>query len=194
MKPTSYRINNLTTSIIEVFEHDPRAQHASIPTPFQLHVKLLRELDQRFVIICPKCNGEGTYTYGEGFSYARLSPCYVCKGLGYFEDCYTTDCQHYIRSTIISSRGPHAGKLKSRLPSYITKHVPDITRQRYNRAYYVWRMTRFHGGVDMTMPMMASVNCGHDPLIYELDAMADAIAQKAFGSNMRAAQRWTEVL
>jgi hypothetical protein len=194
MRATSYRINNLTANSIEVFEHDPRAQHASIPTPFQLHVKLLRELDQRFTIICNQCEGKGQYMYMEGSPAARLSRCYICEGLGYFEDCYTTDCQHHIQSTIISSRGPHAGKLKSRVPSYAPKGVNDITKQRHNRAYYVWRMARFHGGADMTMPMTASMNCGHDPLIYELDAMADAVAQKAFGSNMRAVQRWMGVL
>jgi len=186
---TTYRVNNLTTNSIEAFEHNPRAQHASIPTPFQLHVKLLRESDQRFTIICDRCGGDGTY---RGFGAMR--PCFTCEGLGYFEDCYTTDCQHYIQSSIITSRGAHAGKLKSRVPSYAPNGVDDITRQRHNRAYYVWRMARFHGGVDMSMPMTASMNSCYDPLIYELDAMADAVAQKAFGSNMRAAQRWSTSL
>jgi hypothetical protein len=186
---TAYRVNNLTNSTSEAFEHNPRAQHASIPTPFQLHVKLLRESDQRFTIICPKCEGNRSCV---GFGM-HVVPCTACAGEGFFEDVYTTACQLYIHEAIISSRGVAAGKLKSRLSSG-TRDRHIMVRQRHNRAYYVWRMARFYGGVDMSMPMTASMNCHHDPLIYELDAMANALAQKAFGSNMHAAQRWTGVL
>jgi hypothetical protein len=58
------------------------------------------------------------------------------------------------------------------------------------RAYYVWRMARFHGGVDTTIPFTASVRTHADPWVAELDAMADKVAEDQFGSNLQAAARW----
>ena len=58
-------------------------------------------------------------------------------------------------------------------------------------AYYVWRMARFHGGVDVTMPIMASLFAPKDKvLLATLDTLADVIAKESFGTNMAAARRW----
>lgn len=66
------------------------------------------------------------------------------------------------------------------------------------RAYYVWRMARFHGGRDMTMPMMATCLCnnrseGASNMVV-LDALADKIAEKSFGSSLQAAHTWCRAL
>jgi hypothetical protein len=58
------------------------------------------------------------------------------------------------------------------------------------RAYYVWRLAQFHGGVDMRMPMVAGMVVRGDPFLDDLDALADETAKKFLGSNMRAAARW----
>jgi len=73
----------------------------------------------------------------------------------------------------------------------------DDGTQAGNRAYYVWKMARFHGGADgpnLHGPMYASVTLGNDEHREWLDNLADAIAQQAYGSNMRAAQAWKDVL
>jgi hypothetical protein len=62
------------------------------------------------------------------------------------------------------------------------------------RAYYVWRMARFHGGADVTMPMSASMDVSGDPFRVELDAIADAVAKRVFGTDLAAAHRWGRVL
>ena len=63
-------------------------------------------------------------------------------------------------------------------------------RPKDRRAYYVWRVARFHGGVDMTMPVMASVEIHGDPYRAELDALTDAMERKYLGSDLRAARIW----
>lgn len=64
------------------------------------------------------------------------------------------------------------------------------------RAYYVWRMARFNGGIDMTMPMSADLVVRGDPFRAKLDALADAVAKRAFGLDMsaarKAAQTWRD--
>jgi hypothetical protein len=79
--------------------------------------------------------------------------------------------------------------IKGRAPGTLRSKAPTE-----RRAYYVWRMARFHGGADMCMPMMAQIRCSGDPYLPELDSLADAVAKVAYGSNMRAAQRWAPLL
>lgn len=62
------------------------------------------------------------------------------------------------------------------------------------RAYYVWRMARFHGGADVTMPMGAMLECHGDPWTKELDVLADAVAKRVFGTDLAAAHRWGSAL
>lgn len=68
------------------------------------------------------------------------------------------------------------------------------TRPKSTRAYYVWRMARFHGGADVTMPVCATMDIAGDPFTKELDILADAVARKVHGSDMRAALRWGRAL
>lgn len=59
-----------------------------------------------------------------------------------------------------------------------------------SRAYYVWRMARFHGGVDCKMPVAAFTLCKDDPALEELEAMAVELAEKNFGTSNGAALVW----
>ena len=67
-------------------------------------------------------------------------------------------------------------------------------RPKSDRAYYVWRLARFHGGKDMTMPVMASVYIHGDPFVDELNKIADDTAKKYFGTDIAAAKRWGRAL
>lgn len=64
-----------------------------------------------------------------------------------------------------------------------------------SRAYYVWRLARFHGGEDVTLPMAAfSGRAGKDPYREALDQLADAVAMAAFGTDRAGAYRWGSLL
>lgn len=67
------------------------------------------------------------------------------------------------------------------------------------QAYYVWRMARFHGGADITMPpimAMLFVDSRHYSQgdISELDRFADTLAEETFGTSMAVALRWGRAL
>ena len=63
-----------------------------------------------------------------------------------------------------------------------------------HRAYYVWRLARFHGGVDVTIPMVAMIRIEGDPYIRELDELAEETARRWCGSDLVAASRWGALL
>jgi len=58
------------------------------------------------------------------------------------------------------------------------------------RAYFVWRMARFHGGEDLSMPIQALQVIGDDEALPDLKEMADKLAKRFFGSDMRAVNRF----
>jgi len=138
---------------------------------------------------CLRCKGTGT-TFSKGFTYGdkvypdKTETCTRCKG----EKVYPAPNLDTILEQITTSRGAPPGKRKFRaaFPSTL-KHWSDRAAA---RAYYVWRLARFHGGKDMTMPMTAETVIGGDPFHKELEAMSDAVAKAYFGTDMAAAQRW----
>jgi hypothetical protein len=98
-----------------------------------------------------------------------------------------------IFAAVTTARGAAKGSRRFR------QSPPELWKQSNQgvdnrRAYYVWRMARFHGGADVTMPMMADLFCGRDCWRPELDAYAEALAIKVFGTDMAAAHRWSSVL
>ena len=131
---------------------------------------------------CPACKGTGKLPEikYEGGSFAA-SICYDCKGRGDFPP---VDIENLLQRI----KGRKAGTIKSVMTSYLPAGEKDELA--YRRAYYVWRMARFHGGKDMTMPVVAAMGIGSDPFIKELNEIVDAVAKTAFGSNMRAAYAW----
>ena len=138
---------------------------------------------------CLRCKGTGT-TFSKGFTYGdktypdRTETCTRCKG----EKVYQEPNLSTIMEQITTERGAPKGsrKFRAAFPSNL-KHWSDRDAA---RAYYVWRLARFHGGKDMTMPMTAETVIGGDPFHKELETMADAVAKIYFGTDMAAARRW----
>jgi hypothetical protein len=118
---------------------------------------------------CKSCKGSRLAYHLDGFPDR---PCYSCEGKGYFEPLNIPS----ILQEIKGRKGLCSKRPKS------------------DRAYFIWRLARFHGGVDVTMPMMAECAIHGDPFDKELDALADAVAKKVFGTNMAAANRWGKLL
>ena len=122
---------------------------------------------------CPRCEGKGTHTDTWGSKETR--ECYNCNGKCLF---YPPDFK-LIMDQIKGRKGLRTSR-------------PD--RELGGRPYYVWRMARFHGGIDVTMPVMAGLELGSDPFTPELDLFADEVAHICFGTNMAAACRWGSLL
>lgn len=126
---------------------------------------------------CDSCKGSGQYireafSY-EGKDYPRyVRACLSCNGAGTLP---TPDVQSIIKA--IKGRKGLCSK-----------------RPKDGRAYYVWRMARFHGGADVTMPIGAMTEIHGDPWRPELDKIADRVARKVFGSDLAAAHRWGRAL
>ena len=131
---------------------------------------------------CPDCNG-GTR---ERF-FRPEEPCLTCKGAA-----KVTVDREPILAAIFTSRGG-----TRRLRSAVSPAMRDV----YG-AEYVWRMARFHGGADVTMPVTCfySVGChgiidaGARAVLDVLDPIADEVAKEAFGTNLGAAARWAPLL
>lgn len=123
---------------------------------------------------CKRCDGTGinvsrgfTTASGEHFPEIR-SKCWSCEGNGTFAPLDIPA----ILTEIKGRKGLRSARPKSA------------------RAYYIWRMARFHGGVDVTMPVCASLDNDGDPFLKELDALADAVAKRVYGTDKAAAYRW----
>jgi hypothetical protein len=126
---------------------------------------------------CPKCHGSGQI-FRAGFTYENrtypdeMRQCLDCEGRGNFAPIDVVA----IHAAIKGRNG-----LRSKRPEN-------------RRAYYVWRMARFHGGADVTMPVIAMMELGDDPFRPELDILADAVARRVYGSDLAAAYRWRGAL
>lgn len=143
---------------------------------------------------CKRCKGEGTTT-SQGFTTesgkvypTTTSTCSRCKGAKTF----TAPDMKALLMLVTTGRGMPEGKRKVRT-------APDKKWDQYNsaegaRAYYVWRIARFHGGKDVTMPMTASMVISGDPFQDELEALASFIAKKGFGTDLAGASRWGVLL
>lgn len=124
----------------------------------------LEQLHAAETLPCTRCEGAGN-------SRSDASrPCPFCDGRGRFG---RPDVTHLV--DMIKGRKP--GTLRSRRPD------PD-------RAYYVWRMARFHGGADVTMPMNASFAVTGDPYVPYLDVVADKVAKAVYGTDLAGSVRW----
>jgi hypothetical protein len=140
---------------------------------------------------CTVCKGSKVrvseaFTSLEGKVYPRTEyKCVSCDGHGAFEPVN----EDAIIAAITATRGKNKGKLRAAFTSPTSKEGHEAAR-----AYYVWRIARFHGGADVTLPIMAEMVVRGDPFRAELDAIADKVAEAAFGSKYRAAARWGRAL
>jgi len=137
--------------------------------------------------ICTRCNGEKV-THSKGFTSVdgrvypdRTDPCYCCEGRGEFPEFSAGP----ILALIIAKQGKNKGKLRAAMVSPLRGDGVDAAR-----AYYVWRLARFHGGKDVTLPMMADMVIRGDPCKKELDELSEEVAKHSFGTDMAAALRW----
>jgi len=140
---------------------------------------------------CEVCKGEKilkspgfTAVSGEVYPPTERA-CISCEGRGEFPEIDVAN----ILKRILVSQGKNKGKVKAAFPSPFRSESVNATR-----AYYVWRMARFHGGKDVTMPMTASMMSRGDPFRDELDAIVDQVAKAAFGTDLAAALRWKGLL
>lgn len=142
---------------------------------------------------CTRCEGKGT-TFHQGFTYGEKTypdetkVCSRCKGAKTF----TAPDYKVIFEMVTTGRGMADGKRKVRASADKKwNHYNDMNGA---RAYYVWRLARFHGGKDVTMPMMAGIAIGGDPFVAELDKLSELIAKRVFGTDMAGASRWGVLL
>lgn len=113
-------------------------------------------------------------------------PCPTCDGRGDFPKVELAS----ILERIFAKQGKNKGKLRASMTS---PWGEDATVEA-SRAYYVWRLARFDGGIDVRMPVMAGLACHGDPFQKELDLIASAIAKRAFGSDMAGALVWAKAM
>ncbi len=139
---------------------------------------------------CTRCNGSGSVTY-QGFTTLngevvpdRTNTCSCCNGEGFFPPID----QSGIVQAIVATRGKNKGSIRAAMVSPLRKDGPEAAR-----AYYVWRLARFHGGKDMTMPVAADMVVRGDPFKKELDSLAETCAKAFFGTDLAAALRWAKV-
>lgn len=138
---------------------------------------------------CTRCNGtcrvHSKWAVENGYEGPEGKVCVFCKGTGQFEG---LDVQAIV-DTLFTKRGK-TRRFRKSFPQKL-----DHYSSRFGaRCYYVWRLARFHGGADVTMPMTADMLTHADPFKKELDAMADIVAKKVFGTDKAAAYRWGRVL
>jgi len=129
---------------------------------------------------CESCKGKGKHdarTLSTGYLIAEKS-CFSCKGTGTFQPINESE----ILNAILVSPKNKKPRLRSTKP------------KGNDRAAYVWRMARFHGGVDTHLPIIASLDVNGDPFRKELDALSDRVAREYLGTDMAAAVTWGKAL
>jgi hypothetical protein len=142
---------------------------------------------------CKKCKGTGQHDhfwhYDEttGKGYFGPGPCEYCGTTGKIAK---PDFNTIFLTVTKGKKGDDKRSFRNSKP----KFENEFKNPAEGRAYYVWRMVRFHGGADVTMPVVASMCVNYDPYERELDAFAGKIAKAAFGTEMAATYRWANAL
>lgn len=125
---------------------------------------------------CRRCNGSKltiheAWTAMDGRNFPRREqPCLWCDGVGIFEKPDIIELTKAIK-------GRKPGKLRSKRP--------DDTR-----AYFIWRMVRFHTGDDVCLPMMAQMDISADPYRELLEVVAEEVAAHLTGHTSAGRARW----
>jgi hypothetical protein len=141
------------------------------------------DLKQQFeaaTLPCKRCNGTGITVY-EGFTsvdgtvYPRKEKtCIWCDGALHFE-------RPNLAELVKAIKGRKPGKLRSKRP--------DDTR-----AYFIWRMARFHTGDDVCLPMAAQMDIAADPYREMLELTAELVAQRLTGHTSAGRARWRSAM
>ena len=133
----------------------------------------LEQLHNTDYLPCTRCEGTTVLTYPSMPDIAPR-PCPFCDGRGHF---HLVDVQFLI------------DRIKGRKPGTLRSKRPDD-----DRAWYVWRMARFHGGADVTLPMTAAFAVTGDPYVPYLDLVAEKVAQQVYGSYRAGTIRWAQAM
>lgn len=158
----------------------PKPEAPEKPSPKPMYDGLLTEP----VLPCTKCKGDGHYL-SDGFSYiddtgkpksfpTKWKECVYCDARGWF---HAPDIGAIIKA------------IKGRKPKTLRSKRPEDSR-----AYYVWRLSRFHGGKDVCLPMGAEMEIVGDPYRFVLDELARLIARAYFGSSNVGTARWQQAM
>jgi hypothetical protein len=126
---------------------------------------------------CQRCLGTGRRPY------EPRRRCSHCAGRG----AIPAPDSSGIERAIVTRRGGQAGLRRSPPPHF------NATLEQV-RAYYVWRCARFHGGVDVQLPMTAELVADGDPYLPELEQLAQELARRYFGRDWGAVLRWMPLL
>lgn len=138
---------------------------------------------------CTRCKGSRSVSYDIG-TKTRTHECGACAGRGTFPG---VDVVALVRMVLVSK--PNAAGRRTFRRSWPSKLSPWRTNDPVvRRAYYVWRMARFHGGADVTMPFTANCVVHGDPHIDCVDLIASLVAQRVFGTDRAAMYRWGNLL
>ena len=127
---------------------------------------------------CKTCNGSGERPHWRGDG--TMQTCSDCDGRGYFA---APDFKAILKA--IEGRKRVISPLLGHEIKALRAKRPDD-----GRAYYVWRMTRFHSGADVCMPMTAAFEISGDPYIKELNELAASYAAALTGKGSIGSQRW----
>lgn len=132
---------------------------------------------------CTRCSGEGRINYGEH----GTKDCTWCRRRG-VNGFYDRPDFKAVLTALVATKGKNKGTIRASAPEYKMANLQAC------RIYYVWRMFRFHAGLDVTMPMTAHFLIESDPWAKELDALASAAAQHVTGHASAGAVRWGRAL
>ena len=124
---------------------------------------------------CLRCNGTGKV---KDYSNDGEKDCPFCKGTKEFVE---VDSAGILSQILVNRKGQKT--LRSSKPT-----------KGDNRTYFVWRIARFHGGKDVTMPVWAGMLCEYDPFRKELEKLSESVAREFLGTDMAAACRWGKAM
>jgi len=145
----------------------------------KLAAQLEEQLDSAS-LPCRKCNGSKLtireeFTSMDGKVYPRTEkPCIWCDGVG-----------HFTKPDLVEL----VAAVKGRKPGTLRSKRPDDAR-----AYFIWRMARFHTGADVTLPMTAQMDIAPDPYRELLDFWAEKVAERLSGHKSAGRARWRSAM
>lgn len=127
---------------------------------------------------CLSCKGTGKASYNDAYR------CGSCGGNVSFP---VPDLATLVNGSLVT-RGQRKGALKRSAP--MRTAGPWAYDLETDRIRYVWRMMRFHAGVDVTMPMTFDLALRGDPFKRDLDTFARMYARLVTGRDSAGQRRW----